>query len=80
MTKAWYSALDALGQMDDRRIAAAIHACHGIPTEALETGVVGELITALKVIAEWQPTLPDNHDATNLIIIAKAALVKAGSP
>src|ERR1700687_3987469 len=34
-----------------RRIVAAVNACEGIPTEALEQGVVRELLEALKAIA-----------------------------
>ena len=33
--------------MDFRRIMAALRACEGIPTEALETGVVGDMLGAL---------------------------------
>lgn len=33
---------------NSRRIAAAINACQGIPTEALEQGTVAEMLAALK--------------------------------
>jgi len=36
-----------------RRILAAVNACKGIPIEALENGVVGELMEAAKGAAEF---------------------------
>jgi hypothetical protein len=40
-----------------RRICAAVNACRGIPTGALEQGVVGELLEALQAqqMAEYNP-------------------------
>lgn len=40
-----------------RRIVACVNACAGIPTEALETGVVWEMVEALEVLVgkiEWE--------------------------
>ena len=34
-----------------RRMVASVNACAGIPTEALEAGVVGEMLEALESIA-----------------------------
>jgi hypothetical protein len=39
--------LNAEGQANARRLAAAWNACEGIPTKALEAGVIGELVEAL---------------------------------
>lgn len=36
-----------------RRIVAAMNACAGIPTEALEGGVVGQLLASLKAMLAW---------------------------
>jgi hypothetical protein len=40
-----------------RRICAAVNACKGISTEALEQGIVAELLEALQAqdMAEWDP-------------------------
>ena len=48
------SGVDSLPVTDHkgmRRIAACWNACAGIPTEALEAGVVGELVEALEGIS-----------------------------
>lgn len=39
---------------DKRRIQACLRACYSIPTEALEAGVVGEMVEALKQILGWR--------------------------
>ena len=41
-----------LGEPDARRIVACVNACQGIPTEALEDGVVEEMVTAAKKYLE----------------------------
>ena len=38
------------GEANARRIVAAVNACEGIPTEALEAGVVAELVRTLTCI------------------------------
>ena len=67
---------------DARRIVAAVNACKGIPTEALEAGVVGDMLRALKVAsaaimcrtAPERPLYPVERKALDL---ADAALRKA---
>jgi hypothetical protein len=41
-----------------RRIVAAVNACAGIPTQALEQGVVAELLEVLQAIVETADTNP----------------------
>jgi hypothetical protein len=36
-----------------RRIVAAVNACEGLSTEALEQGVVAELLEALQAASDW---------------------------
>jgi hypothetical protein len=36
-----------------RRLCAAVNACQGIRTEALEQGVIGELLEALQTASAW---------------------------
>lgn len=46
-----------LSSENARRIAACVNACEGIPTEALEEGVVRELVEALEALVvelEWE--------------------------
>ena len=45
------------------RIAACVHACEGIPTEALETGVIRDLINA--ATRYLQITTRDTDDDPN---------------
>lgn len=60
---------------DGRRIVAAVNGCTGIPTEALEAGVVADMLEALKavraVLAEREPQ-PLPALAKVLAAIAKA--------
>lgn len=65
----------------DRRIAACAAACKGIPTEALEAGIVGEMMTALGDLLEaieLDPRTkrgdyyPWRKDARDLLAKAKA--------
>jgi len=46
-----------------RRIAACVHACEGIPTEALEAGVIRDLINA--ATRYLQITTRDTDDDPN---------------
>jgi hypothetical protein len=57
-----------------RRICAAVNACGGIPTEALEQGVVRELVEALEVFYNW--LTPDWQQST-LAGKARTAIAKA---
>ena len=69
---------DAEALANARRIAAAVNACAGIPTEALEQGVVGELLTAVRHLVEWNRD--PNGDGIGLEYIcetAAAAIAKA---
>jgi len=65
------------GWRDARRIAACVNACEGIPTEALESGVVQEMVEALEAL------LPSIENAVGEIYYwpeyerAKAVLAKA---
>lgn len=40
-----------------RRIAAAVTACDGIPVEALEAGVVADMLAACKAAAALEPAI-----------------------
>jgi hypothetical protein len=68
---------------NSRRIVATINACQGFPTEALEAGVVKELVDALtdiratlmkKADSRYTPTL---GDLVHMLDKADAALAKA---
>lgn len=54
------------------RIVAAVNACKGIPTEALEQGIVGELVEMLELainqLEEWLVGFPKNTDDTPEIV------------
>jgi hypothetical protein len=41
---------DASNEANARRIVAAVNACKGIPTEALEGGVISELVERLRYL------------------------------
>jgi hypothetical protein len=59
---------------DARRIAACWNACQHIPTEALEAGVVGELVEACRTLVDSSlPAWPGR----SAIEIAHKALAKA---
>ncbi len=57
-----------------RRIVAAVNACAGIPTEALEQGVIRQLVNALEDLYDW--LTPDWQQST-LGDKARAAIAKA---
>jgi hypothetical protein len=57
-----------------RRIVATVNACQGIPTEALEEGVVRQLVDALEDLYDW---LTPDWQQSNLGDKARAALAKA---
>ena len=67
---------------DARRICAAWNACEGIPTEALEPGVVKDMLEALQAIlprycelvAAYENFMPED-DGT--ILSARAAIARA---
>jgi hypothetical protein len=67
---------DQLPQMEAnaRRICAAVNACKGIATDALEQGIVRELLQALEEIYNW---LTPDWQQSNLGDKARAALAKA---
>ena len=44
------------GEKTGQRIAECWNACRGIPTEALETGVVGEMVTAFQNVMGYLDT------------------------
>jgi hypothetical protein len=56
------------------RIVAAINACTRISTEALEQGVVGQLVNALEDLYNW---LTPDWQQSNLGDKARAAIAKA---
>ena len=64
------------GSIDARRIVACWNACENIPTEALEAGVVAELVGALRQIAETNGGTPIERN-TEMKRIARAAIAKA---
>ena len=57
-----------------RRIVAAVNACAGIPTEALEQGVIRQLVNALEDLYDW---LTPDWQQSNLGDKARAAIAKA---
>lgn len=68
-------------EADARRIVAAINACQNIPTEALEDGVISELVKRLETLAvavaqEDNWTLLDN--AINDLLYSLAKLKGGG--
>ena len=61
-----------------RRIVAAVNACEGLSTEALELGIVAELRDALQAASDWidtQTFVP----RTDIQARVRAAIVKAAS-
>jgi hypothetical protein len=60
-----------------RRIIAAVNACEGLSTEALEMGIVTELLDALQAASDWidtQTFVPRTDIQARLrAVIAKAA-------
>jgi hypothetical protein len=64
-----------------RRIAACCDACQSIPTEALEAGVVGELVEAVRKASLWVDqyrALPAHKAAAEAMLrVLDAALAKA---
>ena len=63
-----------------RRLVACWNACEGIPTEQVEAGVVGEMVTALRDCLQSLKRLPDAEGAYRVTCIsqAEAALRKVG--
>jgi hypothetical protein len=61
-------------EANTRRIVAAINACEGIRTEALEQGIVRELLQALEEIYNW---LTPDWQQSSLGNKARAAIAKA---
>ena len=63
--------------MDFRRIMAAWNACEGISTEALEAGIVNDMLEALReVVSEYDN--PDNGRYLRWAVDeARAAIAKA---
>jgi hypothetical protein len=76
------TAMQALGMLSSveaanaRRIVAAVNACAGIPTDALEQGVVRELLQALAALYNW---LTPDWQQSSLANQARAALLKANA-
>ena len=58
-------------QTNARRIVACVNACAGIPTEALEAGVVGEMQRSLKRIADMKDGEGSLQAEYTLVRIAK---------
>lgn len=53
---------------DARRAIAALHACKGIPTKALEEGVIGKLFTACEIaVIGFNRRTPDNEQFIDAI-------------
>lgn len=53
---------------DARRAIAALHACKGIPTEALEEGVISKLIKACEIaVIGFSRRTPDNERTIDAI-------------
>ena len=65
-----------------RRIVAAVNACKGIPTEALEQGVVGELLAELDYFYQFALLNDDGEDESFTWHLEKArtAIAKASAP
>jgi len=58
-----------------RRIVAAVNACEGIATSALEQGVVAEMLEACKAaLTDYEATMPD---ATSMRAILHAVIATA---
>jgi hypothetical protein len=67
-----------------RRLVACWNACQSIPTEALEAGVVGELVEAVRKAALWvgqYKALPAHKPAAEaMLVVLEAALAKMNLP
>ena len=63
---------------DAYRIAAAVNACKGIPTEDLEAGVVADMLEALKRLeASVRILPPDMDEPDSPLTQARAAIARA---
>ena len=62
--------MEPMPKEDSRRIMACFEACKGIPTEALEAGVVGDLIYVVEV------AIP-NHKSKAAAVVAQHVLARA---
>jgi hypothetical protein len=80
------SAMQALGMLppveaaNARRICAAINACEGLSTEALEQGVIRELVLQVLLLADHLESRPDHFsEALRQLRLreARAVLTKA---
>ena len=66
-----------------RRIVAAVNACAGIPTDALEAGAVADLLAACESIRPWlhgfttDDGTPDGVSVFDLLDVLEAAIAKA---
>jgi hypothetical protein len=64
-----------------RRLVACWNACQSIPTDALEAGVVGELVEAVRKASLWvaqYKALPAHKPAAeSMLRVLEAALAKA---
>jgi hypothetical protein len=65
---------DPCDEANARRIVAAVNACEGIGTQALEQGVVSELVEALEDLYNW---LTPDWQQSSLGDKARAAIAKA---
>ena len=63
--------------MDFRRIMAAWNACEGISTEALEAGVVADLLDALKIAMDYMSFHNGEYDCQDQLDLINAAIAKA---
>ncbi len=67
---------DAIDRANARRIVACVNALAGIPIEAIESGVVAELVKAADAIERYLRETP-HHNATQAAAL-RAALAKHG--
>jgi hypothetical protein len=65
---------EAADLMDSRRVAACVHACFGVPTEALESGALGKALEALQILAVEH----DPHDCGTAVSVGTSALRALG--
>lgn len=63
----------AISEPNARRIVACVNACEGIPTEALESGVVREVVEALEALVGEEEKRGRDPDA---LPMARAVLAK----
>ncbi|MFN7131594.1 MAG: hypothetical protein ACK4N5_05890 [Myxococcales bacterium] len=59
-----------LSDANARRIVAAVNACAGLSTEALEKGVVGEMVKALRCAGEVLASRERSRDPLALALLA----------